>query len=347
MKITNYIDFTPRLSNKEAISISQKLYGMDVLASPLPSERDQNFLLKEKNTGHKYVLKISNQKEREEILDLQNSAMERVSSCLGPFSCPKICLTKEGEKIKKIIHKNQSSHYVRMVTYIEGVVLAEAHPHTPDLLQSVGEFIAKIELALKDFSHPAARRRFYWDLQRGPETIKKFMKYIDNSYEYSLIKYFLGKFQSQAAGIVSELEKTVIHNDGNDYNILVSFPDKSRPNQRKASGIIDFGDMVYSYTVGDIAVAAAYVMLDKENYWDSASDLIKGYDEVIKISDKELEAISHFIYLRLCMSVAISAFQKKQHPDNEYLVISEKNAWNLLKKMKETKINPSHLIKKI
>lgn len=345
MKIINYLDFVPQFSEKEAISISEKVYGMDVLASPLPSERDQNFLLEEKISGKKYILKISNQKEKKEILDLQNSAMERISSYLQTHSCPKICSTREGEKTVKIIH-NQSSHYVRMVTYIEGIPLGEAFPHTPDLLQSVGEFIARIDQALKGFSHPAAKREFYWDLQRGPETIKEFNKYIDNPDKRSLIKSFYEKFKSQARQTVSELEKTVIHNDGNDYNILVSFSDKRSLNQKKVFGIIDFGDMVYSYTVGDIAVTAAYVMLGKENFWDSAFHLIKGYSEVLRISDKELEAISHFIYLRLCMSVVISAFQKKKHPDNKYLTISEKKAWTLLKKLGETKIDPAYLIER-
>lgn len=344
MKITNYIDFTPRFSHEEAISISKEIYGKNVLASPLPSERDQNFLLKEKDSGKKYVLKISNQKEKKEILDLQNSAMERIASWLETFSCPQICLTKDGEKITKIIHQNRTSHYIRMVTYVEGIPLGEAHPHTPDLLQSVGGFIARMDKALNDFSHPAAKRFFHWDLQRGPETVRTFMKYIDNAEERSLIDYFLEKFQSQALGAVSGLKKTVIHNDGNDYNIIVSLPGKNISNKKKVSGIIDFGDMVYSYRVGDIAVTAAYVMLGKENFWDSASHLIKGYREIIKISDKELEAVSHFIYLRLCMSVAVSAFQKKQYPDNEYLTISEKKAWALLKKLREEKINPAHLI---
>ncbi|MFW6124417.1 MAG: phosphotransferase [Acidobacteriota bacterium] len=343
MGITNYIDYAPRFSNKEAVSISKELYGIDVSVSPLPSERDQNFLLKEKKSREKYVLKISNQKEKKEVLDLQNSAMSRISSCLETFACPQICRTKDKKKIAKIINQSGSFHYVRMITYIEGVPLGEVHPHTPELLQSVGEFIARIDQALTGFSHPAAQREFYWDLQRGLKTIKKFIKYIDNSNERSLIEYFLGKFQSQGVGLVSELEKSVIHNDGNDHNILVRYKDQKSSSQKEVSGIIDFGDMVYSYTVGDIAVAAAYVMLGKEKFWNAAYHLIKGYNEVIKITDKEIEAICHLIYLRLCMSVVISAFQKRQYPDNKYLSISEKKAWVLLKKLKETTIHPLNL----
>ena len=344
MEITRYIDFAPRFSGKDAEFISRELYGMDVFVQPLPSERDQNFLLKDKKSGNKYVLKISNQKEKKEILELQNSAMERIGLFLNTSSCPQICLTARGKKTEKIRNKNRESHFVRLVTYIEGVPLAEVRPHSPGLLRSIGRFIAKIDQVLKEFSHPAAKRDFYWDLQKGPEVIKNFISYINDPDELDLINYFLNKFHSQASPIISELGKTIIHNDGNDYNILISHPDKKGSNQKKAYGIIDFGDMVYSYTMGDIAVAASYVMMGKKNFWESASYLIKGYNEIIKISDKELEAIHHFIYLRLCMSVALSAFQKKQYPDNEYLSISEKKAWELLKRIREVKINPAHFV---
>jgi hypothetical protein len=37
--------------------------------------------------------------------------------------------------------------------------------------------------------------------------------------------------------------------------------------------------------------------------------------------------------MRLAMSVTISAHQKQIQPDNHYLIISEKPAWNLLEKL--------------
>jgi len=48
------------------------------------------------------------------------------------------------------------------------------------------------------------------------------------------------------------------YNDANDYNILVSHSRRST-----VSAIIDFGDVVYSATVCNLAVALAYVMLAK------------------------------------------------------------------------------------
>jgi len=48
----------PNISRKAARSIVRDVYGLDLSATALTSERDQNFLLKEK-AEPKYVLKIS------------------------------------------------------------------------------------------------------------------------------------------------------------------------------------------------------------------------------------------------------------------------------------------------
>lgn len=338
---SGFLKFTPRFSGREAGVFAGELYGMTFSAEPLPSERDQNFLLQDNESGDKYVLKISNKKEKEEILELQNLAMEKIGAALGPSFCPQIYLTAKGKKIARISNREGDSYFVRLVTYIHGVPLGEVHDHNPVLFQSVGKFIACISESLKGISHPAARRDFYWDLQKGPETVLRFKKYIDDRDKRSLVDFFMEKYNAQALNVVLDLERSVIHNDGNDYNILVNRPEAKQndPFQGRISGIIDFGDMVYSYTVGDIAVALAYIMLDKQDLMDTVSHVIKGYNEVSQLSEGELKAINHLVYMRLCMSVVLSAFQKKKNPDNEYLTISEKKVWKLLQRLRDSDYN--------
>ncbi len=50
-----------------------------------------------------------------------------------------------------------------------------------------------------------------------------------------------------------------IHGDLNDYNIIAT------TDGRDVASFIDFGDIVKSYIVNDIAVCAAYFMLKKED----------------------------------------------------------------------------------
>ena len=53
----------------------------------------------------------------------------------------------------------------------------------------------------------------------------------------------------------------MIHNDGNDWNVLVTDASYDDP---RAAGLIDFGDVLETWTVAGPAIAMAYVMLDKQ-----------------------------------------------------------------------------------
>jgi Ser/Thr protein kinase RdoA (MazF antagonist) len=115
---------------------------------------------------------------------------------------------------------------------------------------------------------------------------------------------------------LDHLRKSVIHGDANDYNVLVE--------GNKVVGLIDFGDIVYSYTVGDLAIAVAYVVLGKSDPYAAAAPVIEGYVREFSLTKDELDALWPLVRLRLCMSVAIAAYQQAQQPENEYLGISQK-----------------------
>jgi Ser/Thr protein kinase RdoA (MazF antagonist) len=116
----------------------------------------------------------------------------------------------------------------------------------------------------------------------------------------------------------SDLRRSVIHGDANDYNVLVD------PESMTVSGLIDFGDMVYSYTVGDLAIAIAYAVLDKPHPFAAAAEVVSGYQKEFDLLDGEREALWPLVRLRLAMSVCLAAHQMKEEPENQYLGISQK-----------------------
>jgi 4-aminobutyrate aminotransferase-like enzyme len=99
------------------------------------------------------------------------------------------------------------------------------------------------------------------------------------------------------------------------------------------SGVIDFGDMVFTYTVGEVAIACAYAMLNKADPLAAAANIVAGYHQNRPLAVQELDVLFDLICMRLCMSVCHAANQSRFEPDNEYLRISEKPVWALLKKM--------------
>ena len=57
------------------------------------------------------------------------------------------------------------------------------------------------------------------------------------------------------------------------------------------------------------------------------------YFDFIPLDDMEIRLLYDLISMRLCLSVSISAYQHKQNPENEYLKISERSAWEALNRL--------------
>jgi Ser/Thr protein kinase RdoA (MazF antagonist) len=260
----------------------------------LPSERDQNFLVID-DSGQRFVLKIANASESRVFLEAQNAVLNYLSERV------RFCQRVVGD-----IGEFQG-HFVRLVTYLPGVPLAEIKPHTPGLLQDFGQKLGQLSRALADFDHPAVHRDFHWDLANGNRIINQYASLIENAELRKLVL----KCRFEPA---TELRRSVIHGDANDYNVLVD------PESMTVSGLIDFGDMVYSYTVGDLAIALAYVVLGEGD----PRDVIAGYRSEFGLLDEEREALWPLVRLRLAMSVCLAAYQRRQQPENEYLGISQK-----------------------
>ncbi|MGB8951391.1 MAG: aminotransferase class III-fold pyridoxal phosphate-dependent enzyme [Candidatus Aminicenantales bacterium] len=328
------IDRAPDWTRKDAVRIIAKLYGMTVSSRPLPSERDQNFLILSQD-GEKFVLKIANVLEKKQVLEFQNAVMEHLNRSRCGEICPRIVPNLSGDKISTARDSLGEEHFVRLVRFIEGVPLAHVHPQTPDLLFDFGRFIGRLVPMFRDLKEQRFQEGLIWNMQNGPATIRAFKGHIPEVRRRRLIGHFLSQFEDLAAPLLPSLSKGLIHNDANDYNVIVSRPDLSPGNfgKRRVAGIIDFGDMTYSYILSELAVALAYVMLKKENPLRAASSVVAGYHSELPMKDRELQALFPLVLLRLCMSVSISAYQKKRRPENDYLTVSENDAWDTLERL--------------
>ena len=108
-------------------------------------------------------------------------------------------------------------------------------------------------------------------------------------------------------------------------------------------GIIDFGDVVYSWKIIDLAVGIAYAILKQNDPANIIQNIVNGYNQVTPLIQIEREVLFPLLSIRLCVSVCISAYQKNLDPKNKYLSISERSAWIVLGKLQ--KINPDLIIK--
>ncbi|MEX1246409.1 MAG: aminotransferase class III-fold pyridoxal phosphate-dependent enzyme [Thermoanaerobaculia bacterium] len=314
-----------RLREEDAVRLARDLYGLAASAQPLPSERDQNFRLAA-DRGE-FVLKIAGPTESAGVLDLQNGALAWLAARAPQLPLPRLVPSISGEPVCRA-----DGRLIRLLTYLPGTTLAEARPHTPELLREVGRLLGLLDGALSGFAHPAAvGRDLLWNPERALEVIARHAGKIGAAEPRALVDHFVAAFEETVAPVSGELPRSVIHNDANDYNLLVGDP---APGPRALAGLLDFGDMVETWTVAELAVAIAYAIFRKPDPVAAACALAAGYHETRPLSEAELAALWTLAAIRLCTSVCLSAHRRVAEPENAYLLVSEAPAWDALAKMR-------------
>jgi 4-aminobutyrate aminotransferase-like enzyme/Ser/Thr protein kinase RdoA (MazF antagonist) len=313
------LHYAPALTADEAADFGRQLFGVDGEASPLPSERDQNFVLRT-SAGDRFVLKIANGADDRALLEAQNAALVHVAR--SSTLCPRIIPTVSGETIGELTTPSGARHFARLLSWIEGEPFGSLASHPPALLEGLGAAIAELDAALAGFDHPAAHREFYWDLARGLALTLELAPSIPDESMRALVRRLVHQIDSRDGPRFQSLRRAVVHNDPNDYNVLVDLPPKGA-SYRTVVGILDFGDIVHSYAIADLAIAVAYAVLGKADPLAAAISVVRGYLARRPLADDEVGALFPLVLLRLCTSVCVAAQQQRQRPDDPYITVSQ------------------------
>lgn len=307
----------PRFGASEASEVARREFGIVGEISTLPSERDQNFLITAADGG-KFVLKIANLNDAPELLDFQNQAMRRVATALTDFRVQSIVPSLQGSDLATIGNRTTDArHCVRMLTWIEGEVLANSAARGRSLFESIGASMAKIDSVLCRFTHPAMRRVLQWDLRQA-RMARENAPLLSADRRARVERIFLRWDEIDW----ETLRHGVIHGDANDHNVLVD--------AGRVVGLLDFGDMLHTATVCDLAIALAYTMLKEKDPLAVAAQVIGGYHRCHPLTDTEQRALFPLILSRLAMSVCYSAHNRARNPHDPYQVVTEAAAWELL-----------------
>jgi 4-aminobutyrate aminotransferase-like enzyme/Ser/Thr protein kinase RdoA (MazF antagonist) len=278
------------------------------------------------------VLKIAGAGESDAVLDLQNRALARLAERTPSLPVPRVVPSRAGDAVARVEAADGPAR-VRLLTWLSGTMLADARPKPLELLSRVGALLGRVDAALAGFSHPAARgRELLWDPERSADVARRGLERIGDASRAALVASFLDDHRRIVAPLWEALPRGVIHNDGNEHNVLVGPP--SRP-AREVAGLVDFGDMVEAPLVCEPAVAAAYAAFGHADPAAAACALVAGYDRERALEDAELEALWTLAAVRLCASVGIAAERHGADAADPYLYVTESGAWETLARMRE------------
>lgn len=311
----------------EVKEIVREYYDISAEIKPLNGYDEENFLLKN-SAGEKFILKIGSDDQGIDVINAQIRMLNHLSETPLANKFQKVILNREGNFITTII-RNNKSHYIRILSFLEGSFWYQSGNFTKELFQNLGRFLGRMDKNLKGFSDAGLHRNLVWDISKAGEAIDK-LKYISDPAKRRLADYFLLQFQTEVQPNLNSLRHAYIQNDAHDYNVLVS--------GNEITGLIDFGDSVYSALINNVAISCTYTSMYVDDPLPYICQLVKGYHEEYPLKPEETDLLYYLIAARVCISVTQSAYNSFAGSNNEHLFLSEKMAWELLEKW--IRINP-------
>jgi 4-aminobutyrate aminotransferase-like enzyme/Ser/Thr protein kinase RdoA (MazF antagonist) len=312
----------PSLTPERAEQVALTLFGVRGSASPLVSERDQNFRIDEPGGG-RWVLKVSNAAEEPGVIEMEVAAVEHIAEQDPDLAVPRAKPTLQGDLIGSVTERG-AAHLVRLLPFLPGRTAAPGELDEA-AIRAVGEVTARIGMALRGFFHPAAGRAIEWDQKRLPD-LARHTVLVEDPDRRRHLERVLDRFMERALPALTALRAQVIHNDVTLDNLLLD-------ERHRISGVIDFGDMAHTALVLDIPATLQSLVRDREDIFAVAASFLPGYASVLPLEVREAELLADLLAGRMAQTILISAWRTRQFPANAYITGWAEPAWVLLGQM--------------
>ena len=299
-------------------------WGIVADLTRLDGEYDLNFRAMGSD-GQGYILKVMRAGCEDWLVDMQVKAFEHITAKQPQLPCPLVIRSSSDHPLMTLKDENGDDRLVWVLNLLSGQCYANVQPKGDALIHEIGQVLGGSAQALADFHHEGLARDFKWNLMRA-EWIKDQTSCITDPARRQIIERIYQAFSA----LKPELEKLpqqAIHNDANDYNIMVT-GQLSEP--RQVSGLIDLGDMCAAPRICDLAIAAAYIVLDHPTPETALAALVAGYHDAYPLAPAEVDMIWPLLRARLAVSVVNSTLMAVENPDDPYITISQAPAWRFL-----------------
>jgi hydroxylysine kinase len=292
------LDF-PRMSEDEAIAVSDVWFGVTAgSAVRLHTERDDSFRL---TTMHgERVLKVAHPSDSGAAIDFQLRALQHAAKADHSLPLQRIVTTPGGGLWLDI----PNGRVARMLEWLPGELLLNATTG-PNELAALGDALGRLSKALSTFPDEDAHHLSAWDLPTVPRLATLLVALPDDA-----VGTAIERFTSRVAPRLDQLPKQVIHNDFNPGNVLV---DRNDPGY--VTGILDFGDVVYSLRVADLAVALSYQLSPLQHNWLDLAPMIAAFERRVPLTDLERDVLLDLVAARFAQRILVNGWLERNGQD--------------------------------
>ncbi len=297
----------PAVDEAEAAALSARHFGVEGVAHRLASERDANFLIRSA-TGVGRLLKITNAREPVEATDFQTAALLHLERTAPDLPVPRIVSGLRNE----LYIRRDGGGFLRMLTYLEGRG-ATSVPKSQAIRKSAARIGASLDRALGSFSHRFSAQKLIWDIQHAAD-LRPILDSIPSASLRRSVETVLDNFEGRVVPVLRGLRHQFVHADLNPNNLICN------EDGDEIIGVIDFGDMVYTPLVCDVAVAAAY-QVDYASPVGTAAEFVGEWHRHYALLPGEIALLPDLIAVRLATIIAVSSWRADRHPENAAYIL--------------------------
>jgi hydroxylysine kinase len=322
----------PRMSEVRASEIARELYGVTAVAARLASEHDDTFRLALADGTSRFL--------RASVADVPTADTGHAGTGhtgTGPAGTSlltaillHLARTAPGLPVQRVIPSlsgaaevvvgdvaGADARLVRMTTFLPGRLLRDV-PSSAGLRRDIGATLARLSLALRDFTHPAAHRTHRWDLQNTSQ-LRPLLDELPGLAHglRGRLAAALDRFETVVRPALTDVPVQVIHTDFHGDNLLAS------EDGLAVRGVLDFGDSLIGPVAQDVAVAACYQLGADSAASDGGADLlapaldvVAGYHAADPLRPADLSLIAELIAARLATRIIVSQWNAAREPAN-------------------------------
>ena len=315
----------PELEPSTIVELCRRHYFEVVRAERLDGYQDATFRV-ETADGGRYVFKAAAEEPDGVALRFERRVLQHLEG-EGWSGVPRIERARDGRRVVRAEHAS-GPLALRVLSWLDGVPLADLAAAPDDLLRELGGFLGRLDTALASLDL-GEERRLEWDLARL-DAQRPLAAWIEAASDRRLAESAIDDYLTRRRALLPRLRRGPIHNDANDHNVLVGPPQAAAG---RRIGLIDFGDVVVTETVHELAVAMAYAGMGRRDPWSAALPVALGYDAARRLSDAELELLPGAVRARLALSVSMAAARRHEGTADAYALVSERAAWAALRRL--------------
>jgi len=314
---------SPRVSQAQAEDIAREYYGVSGTAERLAAEHDDVFRLT-MAAGTSLLIKVGAADPVTAETSFQTAVLRHLAQAAPDLPVQRVIPALDGRAeltLDKWLKPTSDGagdnaaarRLVRMTTYLDGRPLGWA-PASAALRREIGGTLARLNHALRSFSHPAANRTHLWDLQNFPRLRPLLDQLPGTGQRPGLLECF-DRFDAVVRPRLPGARTQVIHTDFHGDNLLVD------DQATTVTGILDFGDSLAGPVAMDVAVAACYQFGGSPDPLKPSLEVVAGYHAADPLDDGDLPLIGEFMLARLAARIIVSQWNAARDPGNkDYLL---------------------------